>query len=80
MVTIRCKGYVGTGRTVDTAVRARFGRTAAIRWSADPTSPELGQIIKPVDARRRRVENNITRRFGHDTVLVLDTLLAVEEG
>jgi len=79
MITIRCKMGVHSGRTVETIVRREYGRTAFVRWSADRNSPELGQIVKPVDARRARRDTFLTRRFGHDAYLVLDTLLDVTQ-
>lgn len=79
MTTIRTKMHVYSGRTVETIVRREYGRTAFVRWSADRNSPELGQIVKPVDARRRRPDTFITRRFGHDSYLVLDTLLDITQ-
>lgn len=71
MITIRCKMGVHSGRTVETIVRRWYGRTAYVRYSADPTRAIIGEIVKPVDGRKFYQSN---------AVIVLDTLLAVEEG
>lgn len=70
MITIRCRMGVHSGRTVESTVRRWYGKTAYVRWSADPNSPELGQIVKPVDMRK----NYDTTR-----VVVLDTLISVTD-
>ena len=68
MVTIRTRTGVHSGRSVETIVRRWYGRTAFVRWSEHPTATELGQIVKPVDARR------FPERL---TLQVLDTLVGV---
>lgn len=69
MVTIRTRTGVHSGRSVETIVRRWYGRTAEIRWSSDPNSPELGLVVRPADQRRRAA--------GSGTQLVLDKLIAV---
>lgn len=71
MITIRCRMGVHSGRTVESTVRRWYGNRAYVRWSADPNSPELGMIVKPVDKRRYPSDST--------AVLVLDTLLSIED-
>lgn len=79
MITIRCQMGVHSGRTPETIVRRRYGRNAHIRWSHDLDSEFLADIIKPVDGRRKKRDTEITRRFGHETVVVIDRLVSIEE-
>lgn len=69
MVTIHTRTGVHSGRSVETIVRRWYGRTADIRWSSDPNSPELGLVVRPADQRRRAA--------GSGTPQVLDRLIAV---
>lgn len=72
MITIRCRMGVHSGRTVESTVRRWYGTAAYVRWSADPNSPELGQIVKPVDKRKNPASSTAVR--------VLDTLISVDNG
>ena len=70
MTTIRCQMGVHSGRSVETIVRRWYGKTAYVRWNADPNNPHLGHIVKPVDGRKFYQSN---------AVLVLDTLISIDE-
>lgn len=70
MTTIRCKTGVHSGRSVETIVRRWYGKTAYVRYNADPNRPIVGEIVRPVDGRKFYQSN---------AVLVLDTLISIDE-
>ena len=47
MATIRTNDGEFTGRTPESIVRRVYGRTATIQWSADPNSPDAGEVLGP---------------------------------